>query len=162
MVLHLCKSTQCGLEGLLCSSQHFPADVDLEGEYDDLARPSSTGRASELSILMCRISEQHCCIEFDSVSRFTGFREFVFSHVELCFFHFPCTVLTFFLTLHHRVQKKKEMRCDKPSVTNLVSRTEVLDEVIQKRRCISADSALVVSAGRFRPTDLNIRRAIDL
>ena len=86
VVLHLCKSTQYGLEGPLCSSQHIPADVDLEGKYDDLARPSSIGRASELSILTCRISEQHCCMEIDSVSRFTEFREFVFSHVELWFF----------------------------------------------------------------------------
>ena len=29
------------------------------------------------------------------------------------------------------------MRCDKPSVTNLVNRTEVPYEVIQKKRCIS-------------------------
>ena len=86
MVLHLCKSSKYGLEGLLCSSQHIPADVDLEGEYDDLARPSSIGRAFELCILTCRISDQHFCMDIDSVSRFRGFREFVFSHVELCVF----------------------------------------------------------------------------
>ena len=48
--------TKYGLEDLSCSSQHIPADVDLEGEYDDLARPSSIGSASELTILVCRIS----------------------------------------------------------------------------------------------------------
>ena len=37
-LLHLCKSTQYGLEGLPCSSQHIPADADPEGEYHDLAR----------------------------------------------------------------------------------------------------------------------------
>ena len=71
-LLHHCEDTQCGLEDFSCSSQHIPADVD--GEYDDLARPSSIGSASELTILTCRISVQQCCLEIDSVSRFTGFR----------------------------------------------------------------------------------------
>ena len=57
-LLHQCENTQYGLEDLSCSSQHIPADVDLEGEYDDLARPSSIGSASELTIVTCRISEQ--------------------------------------------------------------------------------------------------------
>ena len=34
-------------------------------------RPSSLGSASELTILTCCISEQQCCMEIDSVSRFT-------------------------------------------------------------------------------------------
>ena len=70
----------------------FPADVGLEG-----ARPSSIGSASELTILTCRISEHQCCLEIDSVSRFTGFRrgkiENLFS-VMMNFFFFD-----FFLVL---------------------------------------------------------------
>ena len=48
------------------SSQHIPADVDLEDEYNDLARPSFIGSASELTILTCCISEQQCWMEIDS------------------------------------------------------------------------------------------------
>ena len=51
--------------------RHIPADVDLEGECTDLARSSFLGCASELTILTCCISEQQCCMEIDSVSRFT-------------------------------------------------------------------------------------------
>ena len=47
-------------------------------------------------------------------------------------------------------QYENSMRCDKPSSPNLVSRTEVLYEVIQDRRCISAGSTLGVSAGRMQ------------
>ena len=50
-LLHQCENPQYGLEDLSCSSQHIPADVDLEGEYNYLARPSSTGSACELTIL---------------------------------------------------------------------------------------------------------------
>ena len=39
-----------------------------------------------------------------------------------------------------RVRCENSMRCDKPSATNLVSRTNYLHEFIQERRCISADS----------------------
>jgi len=70
-LLHQCENPQYGLEDLSCSSQHIPADEDFEGEYNDLARPSSMGGASELTILTCRISVQQCCMEIDSVSRFT-------------------------------------------------------------------------------------------
>ena len=35
----------------------------------NLARPSSTGSASELTLLAGRISEQQCCMEIDSVSK---------------------------------------------------------------------------------------------
>ena len=52
-----------------------------------------------------------------------------------------------------RVHYENSMRCDKPSATNLVSRTF--------RRGTSADSTLGVSAGRFKPKDSNTRRAID-
>jgi len=69
-LLHLCKSTQYELEGLPFSSQHIPADVNLEDEYNDLARPSFIGRAS-VPFLTCCISEQQCCMEIDSVSSFT-------------------------------------------------------------------------------------------
>ena len=93
---HQCESTQYGLEDVSCSSQHIPADVDLEGEYDDLARPSSTGSASELTILTCRTSEQQCCMEIDPVSRFAGFRrgeiESLSPSMMNCFF-----ILLFFL-----------------------------------------------------------------
>ena len=81
--------------------------------HDDLARPSSIGSASELTILTCRISEQQCCLEIDSVSRFTGFRrgkiENLSSVMVNCFFNLPFFSLycaDFVLTLHHRVQKK--------------------------------------------------------
>ena len=36
----------------------------------DLARPSSFGSAFEHTMLTCRISEQQCCMEIDSVSKF--------------------------------------------------------------------------------------------
>ena len=58
-LLHQYENPQYGLEDLSCSSQHIPADVDLEGEYNDLARPSFIGSASELTILTCCFSEQH-------------------------------------------------------------------------------------------------------
>ena len=89
-LLHQCENSQYGLEDLSCSSQHIPADVDIEGEFDDLAWPSSIGSASELTILTCRLSEQQCCLEIDSVSRFTGFRrgniESLSSVLMNCFF----------------------------------------------------------------------------
>ena len=91
-LLHQCENSQYGLEDLSCSSQHIPADVDIEGEFDDLAWPSSIGSASELTILTCRLSEQQCCLEIDSVSRFTGFRrgniENLSSVLMNCFFFF--------------------------------------------------------------------------
>ena len=67
-LLHQCENPQYGLEDLSCSSQHIPAVVDLQGDYNDLARPSFIGSASELTILTCCISEQQCCMEIDSVS----------------------------------------------------------------------------------------------
>ena len=45
------KSTRYRLEDLSCSSQHIPADVDLEGEFSELARPPFVGSASALTIL---------------------------------------------------------------------------------------------------------------
>ena len=79
-----------------------------------MARPLSTGSASELTILTCCISEQQCCMEIDSVSRFTGFRcgkiESLSSVMMNCFFillFFSFYCADFLLTLHHRVKKKK-------------------------------------------------------
>ena len=82
--------------------------------HDDLARPSSIGSASELTILTCRISEQQCCLEIDSVSRFTWFRrgkiENLSSVMMNCFFiyFFSLYCRDFVLTLHHRVQKNSD------------------------------------------------------
>jgi len=65
-LLHLCESIQHGLEDLPCSSQHIPADVDPEGEYHDLARPSFAGSA--VPFLTCCISKRRRSMEIDSVS----------------------------------------------------------------------------------------------
>ena len=70
-LLHQCENHNMDWRIFLVPLKHIPADVDIEGEYNDLARPSSLGSASELTILTCCISEQQCCMEIDSVSRFT-------------------------------------------------------------------------------------------
>ena len=45
-VLHQCENPQYELEDLSCSSLHILAGVDLEGEYNDLVRPSFIGSSS--------------------------------------------------------------------------------------------------------------------
>ena len=69
----------------------------------NLARPSSKGSSSELTMLTCRISEQQCCMEIDSVSKTPKGSDVARLRVLSpsmmnCFFSFffSCTVLTSF------------------------------------------------------------------
>jgi len=66
------ECTRFELEDLSCSSQHIPADVDLEGEFNDLARPSFIGSAG-LTIFDVFLFGATCCMEIDSVSGLTEF-----------------------------------------------------------------------------------------
>merc|ERR1719152_961146 len=62
---HQRESTRYGLEGLSClPSAHSSRCGSRRASTMNLARPSSTGSASE-----GRISEQQCCMEIDSFSK---------------------------------------------------------------------------------------------
>merc|ERR1712064_30582 len=59
-----------GLEVLSClPSAHSSRCGSRRASTMNLARPSSTGSASDLTVLAGRISEQQCCMEIDLVSK---------------------------------------------------------------------------------------------
>ena len=60
-----------------------------------------------------------------------------------------------------QVQPENSMRCDKPSVTNLVSSTEVLQRS-HPGEALHQCSTLGVSARRIKPRDSSTCRAIDM
>merc|ERR1711861_112835 len=63
------------IEGLSClPSAHSNRCGSRRASTMNLARPSSTGSASELTVLAGRISEEQCCMEIDSVSKVHGLR----------------------------------------------------------------------------------------
>ena len=72
----------------------------------NLARPSSTGSASELTVLAGRISEQQCCIEIDSVSevhRAPTWRD-ILTHLFSQKTKITCRVRVFPVLLHQQRQ----------------------------------------------------------
>ena len=58
------------VEGLSCFFCTFQQMWISRATTMDLARPSSIGSAFEHIMLTFRISEQQCCLEFDSASKF--------------------------------------------------------------------------------------------